>query len=275
MAEAAPHASRRPPPRRRDRGPLAVPSLSQTITLQTAISQRAYHRSYERLKADIYTLTVRTRTLDMDEAADLAETFMKNTFDQIEADLRDDIRRTDVSMEQAELSDTGRYEGAITRDATFTTPQAKRFLDLIVTVDTLVARLDALWLHGVIDTRNCKSRAYEWQRRLFKAANRIREHANSARKSITSEVERRGRRAAPESEQDTHAPPSDEMTDERLDAAVAGDSGDAADAASQGGDGNGAAAPGPADTGQSKADRAPRGRSSAEASDRGARAAAG
>ena len=254
MAEAAPHAPRRPSPRPRQRAPLAVPSLSQTITLKTSISQRAYHRSYERLKADIYTLTVRTRTLDMDEAADLAETFLKNTFDQMETDLRDDIRRTDVSMEQADLSDTGRYEGAITRDATFTTPQAKRFLDVIVTVDTLVARLDALWLHGVIDTRNCKSRAYEWQRRLFKAANRIREHANSARKSIAAEVERRGRRAAPESDQDTDAPPSDEIIDQRLDAAVAGDTGDTADAAPQGG-GNGAAASVPSDTGQPQADR--------------------
>ncbi len=51
-------------------------------------------RRYERLKADLYTLTVRTRTADMDAAADAAEQLVGGMLDQLQKDLGDDIHRT-------------------------------------------------------------------------------------------------------------------------------------------------------------------------------------
>ena len=201
MAHPAPQQPRRKAARRR-KTPLTIPALSTQITLKTAVTQRVYNRMYERLKADIYTLAVRTRTLDMDDAADAAEKMMQKLFAQLQQDLQGDIRRTDLSMERDGIEDTGVYASAITVEATFTTPQAKRFLDLMQAVDTLIARLDVLWLNGSIDTRNCKDRAYQWQRRLFRTATRIREYAQGARKTMRAELERRNRRS-PVSDIDT------------------------------------------------------------------------
>ena len=195
MADSAPQPARQRAPRRRTPPPVAA--LRQTLSLQTTVAQRVYNRAFERLKADIYTLTVSARTVDMDEAADIAENFLKDAMDKPARDLKEDIRRTDVLMDENAVETTGNYPSAVELQASFTTPQAKRFLDLIQGVDTLAVRLDALWLHQVIDTRNCKDRQYQWQRRLFKTANRTREHAHSARRAVTAAQERRGSRAGP------------------------------------------------------------------------------
>ena len=200
MADTASHTARQRAPRRR--APPPVAALSQTLSLQSPVAQRIYNRAFDRLKADLYTLTVSARTVDMDAAADVAEKFLKDAMDQLKRDLQEDIRRTDVLMDQNDIETTGNYPGAIELQASFTTPQAKRFLDLIQGVDTLAVRLDALWLNQIIDTRNCKDRQYQWQRRLFKTANRTREHAHSARRALTAAQERRGSRPGPGSEPD-------------------------------------------------------------------------
>lgn len=232
MAHPAPQTESRTSPRRRAaNAPLAVAALTTRITLNSPTTQRVYRRTFERLKADIYTLTVRTRTLDLDEAADTAEGIIATMFDQLQKDLREDIRRTDLSMERDGITDTGVYAAAATMDATITTPLAKRFLDIIQAVDTLIVRLDVLWLNDSIDTRNCKDRAYTWQRRLFKTANRIREHAHTARKAMQSELQRRGARARPSAGDDDRPTASDaDGVEETIDAEATNGSGHAAEA---------------------------------------------
>ena len=194
MADTAPQTARRKP--RRTARKLPVPALHVNVTLHTALSQRVYNRCFESIKADIYTLSVSTRTLDLDHAADAAETFMAEAFDQLKRDLTEDIRRADTLMSENDITATGEYDTTTKVDAQVTSPQAKRYLDLIVAVDTLVVRLDALWLHEIIETRQSKDRAYQWQRRLFKTANRIREHANVARRGMQKAKERRGMTAS-------------------------------------------------------------------------------
>ncbi len=225
MAQSTASQARRAGARRRDRkGPLAVPSMPVELTLQSLVTQRVYKRVYERLKADLYTLTVRTRTVDMDAAADAAEQLVGGMLDQLQKDLGDDIHRTDVLMEQGGITETGTYEAARKISAAYTTPLAKRFLDLLQGVDTLVARLDALWLHGTIDTRNCKDRSYQWQRRLFKLANKVRERAHGGRTAMFRELERRGHPVRPADDDKTPADPRsqrDEDIDEMLDAQAA------------------------------------------------------
>ena len=139
----------------------------------------------------------------MDEAADLAEKFVDGLLSQLETDLAEDIRRADVLMENEGITATGTYAAAKEITATYTTPLAKRFLDLLQSVDSLITRIDALWLSGTVDTRNAKDRSYQWQRRLFKTCNRIREHAQGGRTAMFRELERRGRRPRPVDDDDT------------------------------------------------------------------------
>lgn len=224
----APAAGKNRSTQRARNAPLRVPSLPLTLTLQSAVTQRVYKRVFERLKADLYTLTVRTRTVDMDEAADIAEKIIDDLFSHLERDLQEDIRRTDVLMAQEGIEDTPEYASAKLVNATFTTPQAKRYLDLLSGVDTLIARLDVLWLNGVIDARNCKDRAYQWQRRLFRAANQFRERAIEGRRAMQKLLDARTRRGAARATDVDRSTETADTLDAQIDAgaATAADDGD-------------------------------------------------
>ena len=191
MPDTAPQTARRKP--RRTARKLPVPALHVNVTLHTALSQRVYNRCFEGIKGrHLHPVGEHPDTATLDPAADAAETFMAEAFDQLKRDLTEDIRRADTLMSENDITATGEYDTTTKVDAQVTSPQAKRYLDLIVAVDTLVVRLDALWLHEIIETRQSKDRAYQWQRRLFKTANRIREHANVARRGMQKAKERRG-----------------------------------------------------------------------------------
>ena len=123
--------------------------------------------------------------------------------DQLEREAQEDIRRTDVLLNENDIETTGNYTGEAELHAAFTKPQEKCFLGLIQGVDILAVRLESLCLNQVIETRNFKYRQYQWQCRLFKTANRTREHAHSTRRAVETSQERRGERAGPGSDDDT------------------------------------------------------------------------
>jgi hypothetical protein len=186
---------------------VTLPAMSVDIQLNTVFAQRVYHRVWDRIKGDIFTLTVRSRGLGRDDIADTAETILKDHFDKIREDLTGDITRTDMLMDQVGITELGRYDGALSVSADFTTPQAKQYLDLVLSMDQLIMRMEALWLQGEIDTKSCKDRSYEWQRRLVKVANRIRQSGTSGKKALDEAQEARNR--ARKKDKETMAPKND------------------------------------------------------------------
>jgi hypothetical protein len=170
-----------------------LPSLKTTITLNTAFTQRVYNRVWDRLKGDIFILTVRAHAAGMPEVAENAEKIIGEQFESIRKDLDADITRADILIQNLGITELGQYDGALETDAEFTTPQAKTYLDLLLSMDQLIMRVDGMWLHGEIETKACKDRSYEWQRRLIKAANRIREHATAGRRTIEEAQAKRTR----------------------------------------------------------------------------------
>ena len=173
-----------------------LPSLKTTITLNTAFTQRVYNRVWDRLKGDIFILTVRAHAAGLPEVAENAEKIINERFAEIRKDLDGDITRADTLIQNLGITELGQYDGALETDAEFTTPQAKVYLDLLLSMDQLIMRIDAMWLNAEIETKDCKARSYEWQRRLIKAANRIRELATHGRRTIDEAQAKRTKAAS-------------------------------------------------------------------------------
>ncbi|MGI9294051.1 MAG: hypothetical protein ACR2PS_08725 [Pseudomonadales bacterium] len=172
---------------------VTLPVMSVEIQLNTVFAQRVFNRVWDRLKGDIFTLTVRSRALGRDDIAEASETILKEHFERIRDDLSADITRADVLMDQVGITQLGRYDGAVSLSADYSTPQAKLYLDLVLSMDQLIMRMEALWLQGEIDTKSCKDRSYEWQRRLVKVANRIRQTGTSGKKKLDEAQEARNK----------------------------------------------------------------------------------
>lgn len=187
-ASAAPRTPSAPRP---SMPPGAMPVFKYTLRLNTDFAQRVYRRAFDRLKADLYVLTVRTRASGMDEAADAIEAIISEAFASARKDLEAELERSDVLLDDVKLSDMAEYERALVTQAAYSTPRAREFLDLLLKLDQLLMRYDALWLSGYIETRPRVARSQNWQRRMVKIANRLRELGNRTRASLTREAEKR------------------------------------------------------------------------------------
>lgn len=180
-----------PPTARASAPPRTMPVFSCTLQLNTDFAQRVYKRSFDRLKADLYVLTVRTRSSGMDEAAKAIETVISEAFASARKDLESELERSDALLDDVKLSDLPEYEGALTTQAKYSTPRAKEYLDLLLKMDQLLMRYDALWLAGHIETQPRVARSQNWQRRMIKIANRLRELGNRTRAGLTREADKR------------------------------------------------------------------------------------
>lgn len=185
MNESAPAATRSATP------PRPLPVLTVTITLKTEFAARVYRRCFDRLKGDLYVLTVRTRAAGLTDAAKAAEEIINTAFSAVRVDLDSEMERSDALLDDVKLTGLAEYEGVPPTHASYSTPQAREFLDLLLKMDQLLMRYDALWLAQHIDTQQRWSRCQNWQRRLTKVANRLRELGNRTRAALTRENEKR------------------------------------------------------------------------------------
>lgn len=171
-----------------------TPVWSCSVTLNTDYAQRVFRRYYDKVRGDLFILTVRTRATGLDEAANVLETMLSEEFGALRKDLQDELARTEALMEKVKLDRVPSYEGALSLQAQYSTPRAKEYLDVIVQMDQLLQNYDALWLTGYIETHARVNRSQNWQRRLIKTANRLRELGNRTKGGIQQEIDRRTQR---------------------------------------------------------------------------------
>ncbi len=108
MNDVAPTAPRTSGP------PRTMPVFSVSVKLNTEFAQRVYKRCFDRLKADLYVLTVRTRAGGMDEAAKAIETILSEAFAIARQDLDSELERSDALLDDVKLTDLAEYDGVPT-----------------------------------------------------------------------------------------------------------------------------------------------------------------
>ncbi len=173
----------------RRNGASARPAWRRRITLNTAFAQRVYKRTFDRMKADLFVLTVRTCAQGQNEAAAAAEQFLEEQFGKVREDLNGELERAEVLMDHAGIDSMPVYEEALATEAEITTPNAGQYLSLIESLDQFLMRLDALWLTGKVETKHRTARSHEWQRRLIKLAGRVRDLGDRTRKFLSTQVQ--------------------------------------------------------------------------------------
>lgn len=187
--------------------PRSMPVMSIKLELHTDHAQRVYRRAFDRLKGDLYVCTVRTVSNRMDTAAQAIETLITTEFSSVRKDLDSELERVEVMFDALKVSEMAQFERAEVFDAQYSTPRAKEYLDLLRKMDQLLMRYDTLWLLGEISTKQRVDRSHNWQRRLIKVANRLRELGNRTRNGLTREAQLRATGTPASSDTATAVPP--------------------------------------------------------------------
>lgn len=169
--------------------PRAMPELSCPIQLNTDFAQRVYKRAFDHLKGDLYVLTVRTRSNGKDEAARAIDVIIADEFASVRKDLDIELERADAMLDAAKITQLAGYDRRLTTDAKYSTPRAKEYLDLVLKMDQLLMRYDTLWLHDRIADQPRMARCQNWQRRLIKVANRLRDLGNKTRAMLSRDAQ--------------------------------------------------------------------------------------
>jgi hypothetical protein len=161
------------------------PFLAREITLRSLQAQKTYERDFSVTSANLYTMLVMTRVKSRDDIADQAEVVVRQLLDEFREEIKAEMARVEHLIAANALEDTAiEYSRPKTLSVEITSPEAHQYLNLILLLDQLMYRLDVLHMTGVVEHRAKMQRTYEWQRKLAKVAGRLRNHANSLKRSM-------------------------------------------------------------------------------------------
>ena len=157
------------------------PYFTQKIKLHSFHAQQAFDRGFELCANAIFSLSVVLRIIGTDEQAHEVEGLVDERLNKMFEDMRNEASRLDKMAEANGIEFKGiDYSHPKEVEAKITSPRAVRYVGLIREFDGLIAKLDTLWLSGVIADSAYSRSIYEWKRRLLRLAGGIRSIAGRA-----------------------------------------------------------------------------------------------
>lgn len=116
-------------------------------------------------------LSVVLRIIGTHEQAHEVEGLVDERLNKMFEDMRNEASRLDKMAEANGIEFKGiDYSHPKEVEAKITSPRAVRYVGLIREFDGLIAKLDTLWLSGVIADSAYSRSIYEWKRRLLRLA---------------------------------------------------------------------------------------------------------
>jgi len=167
---------------RKPSAPVSQAVVMSRVSLSSRHAQRVYKRSYSTAARALYVLSVMLRIYASEKEAEQIGTLCDEMLASVRKDLDEEIAR----MQQvAETQGVDLGAVAYTQPeeyvAEITTPKASQYIGLVRELDRLIGLIDVLWLSGVYNDSQHNAGSYQWQRRLIKLANRLR---NLAQRSM-------------------------------------------------------------------------------------------
>lgn len=157
------------------------PYFTQKVKLHSFHAQQVFDRGFELCANAIFSLSVVLRIIGTDEQAREVEGVVDERLNKLFEDIRSEAARLEKLAEANGIEFKGiDYSHPKEVEAKITSPRAVRYVGLIREFDGLVAKLDTLWLSGVIPDGNYSRSIYEWKRRLLRLAGTIRSIASRA-----------------------------------------------------------------------------------------------
>lgn len=160
---------------REPRAPVSQAIVKAKINLRSRHAQRVYRRSYSTAARAFYTLSVMLRIYVNEQEAEQIGAVCDGMLGAVREDLTQEIARMEQVAETQGI-DLGAiaYTQPEEFEVEITTPKASQYLGLIREMDRLIGLIDVLWLSGVYNDTQYNAGSYQWQRRLIKLANRLR-----------------------------------------------------------------------------------------------------
>jgi len=155
--------------------PKSHPYFTQTVKLHSYHAQQTFERGFELCANAIFSLSVVLRIIGGDEQAHEVEGLVDERLNKMHEDMRNEGIRLDNMAEANGIEFRGiDYSHPKQVEARITSPRAVRYVGLIREFDGLLAKLDTLWLSGVITDSVYSRSIYDWKRRLLRLAGGIR-----------------------------------------------------------------------------------------------------
>jgi len=168
------------PPASRDNSK-SHPYFTQKVKLHSLHAQQVFDRGFNLCAEAVFALSVVLRIIGTDEQAREVEGVVDTRLNKMFEDMRGEVARLEKMAEANGIEFKGiDYSHPKELEAKITSPRAVRYVALIREFDGLVAKLDTLWLSGVIPDGNYSRSVYDWKRRLLRMAGGIRSVAGRA-----------------------------------------------------------------------------------------------
>lgn len=189
-----------------NRAPLSIPVYKQDLKLASLQAQRVMNRSFTAAAGSLFRIDVILRIIGQEEHIDEVEDMIRSMIKELEDELNNEIARADEILKQNDIKRMPEYTHPRQFEIEIRSPQIANFARLVAALDTLMIRIDALWINGLVSNKQRARATHQWQQRLIGLAGRLIGYEKRARIAA--------RQAGKESELETLAPESDQQEDE-------------------------------------------------------------
>jgi len=148
--------------------------IKRTVVFKSLQSQRVMHRSFEKLKQSLFSLSVILRIISDEETEiEKIDAYIDEQFSSTETDLATEQARLKKILEDNGVDELANYSKPESYDIEIDSPRANTFLRLITQLDNMMLLIDTAWLCAEFDDKQKKNATFQWQQRLIKLAGRI------------------------------------------------------------------------------------------------------
>lgn len=155
--------------------PYSRPVIERTVSLRTETAQRVMEREYARVENALYSLEVILRIIGKPEAVDTIETAVNQLMMKCIGQMDAEQERFNKLMDDHGISELPNYTQAREIQVSVSSPQVGQYLLLVQKLDELIARMDALWLMGVLSNQQRADGSYHWQQTVLHMGRKIAE----------------------------------------------------------------------------------------------------
>ena len=153
--------------------PFSRPVFDQVLALRSEQAQRVMARVFHRVVQSFYTIDVILQVIGRPDEVQTIERVVSQLLTEVLADLKDAQQRLDQLRLEHGVTGVPRYTHPSELTVRIVSPQVTQWAALVERLDELLVTLDALWLSGVIASRQRVDEAYQWQQRFLKLGRRI------------------------------------------------------------------------------------------------------
>lgn len=156
------------------RSQVSTSVIHRNLTLGSDPAQKAYKRSFERTANAIYRVETALPIIAGAEAADEAAKVISELIEATRSELDEEIGRMDKLLEDHGLSlDGHQFSDPKTYQAPIASPSIPPYLALIEMLDKIAARVDILWLGGVLNNKQRSDGLYRPRQKVIGLGSRI------------------------------------------------------------------------------------------------------